>query len=602
MKTMVILSLIFVGMLLAPIIFAGLYYKKRKGSVLHISQDKIRDARYFGKSFAAMVQGHIDAAVDGKILLSRQEPYVDADITETYEEVTEDMVIARHREFRPPQAARVFEKEIYSGKNAAILNEKTEIRAMYCDKKAILGNEISVVRWVDAGDTLAVYDRCNLGISASARNQLSIGHDCTFRRLYAPLIRIGQYPDSTLDPEEGRDPRIYYLPVQTNIENNVEYLHDEMINEDGFVDFSVLSSKDVTVTEDMIVQGDIRSHRGIHLCDNSVVCGNLFAEKDIRLGRNATVLGNIFTQGNIYFEERASAGQKGKICSVIARDDISFEKDNFVFGYVACEKYGSTMELPKEEEEELPPPVFQFLTTPAGLRHLFFKNLHDFEHVDHQGYRKAEKLTDAVIPEGAVKIQKSMFFDCEVLKKVVLPNTLTAIEDYAFADCFRLEGLGDFSQMPLLKIGTSAFENCRLLRELVLPASLLSLGGAAFAGCAGIQSVTVPEDSLLERVGDHCFRGCRLLEEIWFPDTVSYIGVSAFLDCEGLKFVSVPETCAGQAGIRELTERGVQVELRPLPEEDEEEAGIPDLPEDEGARIPDLPGGDETSALEIDEV
>lgn len=570
MRTIWILTACFIVLLLAPIVFAAIYYKKRKGQILHINQNKVRDARFFGKSFSSMVRNNLATAADGKILLSREEEFLDADTAEEYEEAEKKMVIARTRPFCPPEEVRVFEKEIYSAQDAALLNQKTELRALYCEKKAVIGNDVTIDRWVDSADTLAIYDNCNLGISVSAANALSVGHNCIFRRMYAPVIRIGQYPDSDLTPEAGKDPRIYYLPVQMNKENNVRYINKERINEEGIVDFSVISPHKVTVTEGLIVQGDIRSHKNVRLCDDAVVCGNIFAEGDIWLGRNATVLGNMFSQGSIYFEERASAGQRGKICSVIAREDITFERDNFVFGYVSCERNGTTLELPKEEQDETKLPDYRTLDTPVGLKHLTFNSLYDFEHVDWQGYRKEKELEDVLIPAGAAMIQKSMFFDCRVLREAVLPDTVEVVDDYAFADCFELKEIGDFSRMPLTRIGTSAFENCRLLRRADFPAGLKVLGGAAFAGCTSLRSVTFPEDSELVQVGPHCFRGCPITE-LWFPDTLEFVGVSAFMDCAELRRVSVPETCAEQEGIKDLLERGVEVELRPVPEKEEEE-------------------------------
>ncbi len=80
-----------------------------------------------------------------------------------------------------------------------------------------------------------------------------------------------------------RMPGFYRLPVQVNRENNMRYISKEMINDEGIVDFSVLSWRNVTVTEKIIVQGDIRSHRGVRLCEDSVVCGNIFAEGDVLL-------------------------------------------------------------------------------------------------------------------------------------------------------------------------------------------------------------------------------------------------------------------------------------------------------------------------------
>lgn len=550
MQIIVGLMIGFLLMLTGPVIGAAIYYKKREGTVLHINQERVRDPRYFGKAFASMVEKGIANSEGNKIRLSREEAFFDGDKHKDYKECMEELVICQEKEFCPPASVKEFRKEIYSGENAKLTKGELKLRAVCSKKKMILGNNVTVLRWADAEETLTVYDNCDLGISASAGRKMSIGRNCQFRRLYAPVILIGQYPDSTVDPTEGKDPRIFRLPVETSKEKNMRYISKEMINEEGVVDFSVLSWRNVTVTEKIIVQGDVRSHKGVRLCDDAVVCGNLFAEGDVLLGKNAAVLGSIFSQGSIYFEERATAGQQGRISSVIARDTITFEKNNFVFGYVSCEKTGRI----GAEENHVSPSEFQFLEAHRQRKHLEFKDLYDYEHVDNQGFRKEPDLEDVVIVKGAKQIQRSMFFNCEALCRVALPPEIQRIGDYAFADCYELKELAGFSNMQLEEIETSSFENCRELSEIVFPSTVKRLGGAAFGGCVKLHAAVFPEDSELEAIGDHCFNGCSSLKELWLPDGVNVIGVSAFCGCTGLKRLSLPEGCRNEPGITELAE------------------------------------------------
>ena len=79
-----------------------------------------------------------------------------------------------------------------------------ELRAAYSKGKMILPENTEVVRWVDSDQTLAVYDGCDLGLSASARQRMCLGQGCRFRRLFAPEIYLGQYPDTLMDETEGR--------------------------------------------------------------------------------------------------------------------------------------------------------------------------------------------------------------------------------------------------------------------------------------------------------------------------------------------------------------------------------------------------------------
>lgn len=571
MAIIFVLAITFVLMLISPIVFSTIYYKKRKSTVLHINQERIRDARYFGKNFAKMVQGRLSEAKNNVILLSKEETFLDTDLAKAndYKEEMEQMVIARKKEFTAPATVKSFWKEIYCENNARILEEGTRIRAAYCRQNMILGNGILVVRWVDAEKTLAIYDHCDLGISASAGELLSIGRDCNFQRIFAPEIQIGQYPDDHLDPAEGKDPRIFRLTIQVNKERNMRYISKEMINEDGIVDFSVLSWRNLTVTEKIIIQGDVRSQRGVRLCDNAVVCGNIFAEGDVLLGKNTAVLGNVFSQGNIVLEERATVGQRGRICSVIARNHITFHGRNFVFGYVSAERGGRV--LPYPEGVEIPKKKFQFLPKAVHLQHLRFKDLYDFEHVDQQGFRKEKMLEDVVVPSGATVIPKSMFFSCKKLTWIEMPAEIREIRDYAFADCEAFEEIRGFEHMALERVGTSAFENCKRLKELQFPKCIKSLEGAAFAGCEDLRKVEFAPEAVLERIGDHCFRDCAALEEMIIPDSVTYLGVSSFRGCSALKRLSLPEHLSETAELERLTKQGVELIFRVLVEEEENE-------------------------------
>lgn len=501
----------FIILLLLPILFSALYYKKRKGEVLFINQDKVRDPRYFGKAFAALIEKNIGTAKDGRIHLSKEEPYMDGNTQKEYPDTVEKLVICRGKEFHPPQN-KEFSKEIYSEGNTFIKGDNI-LRALYSHGDIVLGNNTEIIRWVDAEGTVAVYDACDLGISATSAARMSIGKNCKFRRLFAPQICLGQYPGKISDPKEGKDERIYRLAVQTDREKNVRYINKEMVNEEGVVDFSVLSWKNVSVTERIIVKGDLRSHKGVRLCEGAIVVGNIFAEQDIVLEPDTCVLGNVFSQGNVYMAKGAAVGKQGTISSVIARGTIQAEPGTFVFGYMSCEKQGEIL----DEKDAAPLDTFSYLERIQPVKVLHFKDLEDYEGVDQQGYRFHQELEKVVIPEGAKRIPASMFFGCTSLKTVEMPDTVEEIGDFAFADCESLQNLSLSGNKCLKRIGISAFENCRSLKRMDFPASLETLDAAAFAGCESLEHVEFEQGTQLENVGDHCFQRCTKLGDVILP-------------------------------------------------------------------------------------
>ena len=261
-------------------------------------------------------------------------------------------------------------------------------------------------------------------------------------------------------------------------------------------------------------------------------------------------------------EEQSVVGRKGKISSVVARENITIEPECVVYGSISCEDIGRTVVgVRNKDEMHVSPKEFSYLGDAEYLKSLSFESLEEYENAKISGFRKEKELQDVVIPSNASDVPKSMFFSCKALEKVVLPESLKVIGDYAFADCEKLNVVKGLALTCLEKIGTSAFENCKEIKNIEIPSTVKYLRGAAFSGCASLEKIVFSPGSVLEYIGDHCFCGCKSIEEISIPDTVKYIGISAFRDCTSLKKISIPENCAGQPGITELQAMGAKIEV-----------------------------------------
>ena len=208
--------LIFVCMFSMPLLVAVLHFRMRKGQILKIRQDYVKNARYFGRSFSSLVEKALPEMKNGMIMLSRQEKVLEIDGSKEFvQPEIEDLVIARNTIFCPQQGDLHFQKEIYSEKDALFVKENIRLRAVYSKKRLLFGNKIRLLRWADAEHAVVVYDECDLGERVSSGEQLVIGFGNIFHSLYAPVIRLGQRPEEPDRFMEGRDPSISRMPATT---------------------------------------------------------------------------------------------------------------------------------------------------------------------------------------------------------------------------------------------------------------------------------------------------------------------------------------------------------------------------------------------------
>lgn len=144
-----------------------------------------------------------------------------------------------------------------------------------------------------------------------------------------------------------------------------------------------------------------------------------------------------------------------------------------------------------------------------------------------------------VIPNSVTVIENSAFARCSSLTgDLEIPDTVTSIEDNAFYGCSSLNG---YLTLPsqLTVIPNCAFWDCSQLKVqggLKIPENVKSIGWGAFRGCAQLKgSLTLPEN--IESIGRQAFYDCTGLTGTFkIPDTVTQIEQETFYHC-GLDFI-----------------------------------------------------------------
>lgn len=95
-------------------------------------------------------------------------------------------------------------------------------------------------------------------------------------------------------------------------------------------------------------------------------------------------------------------------------------------------------------------------------------------------------------------IGESMFYDCQNLKKIILPSTIQRIEGYAFFGCNGLKQI----ELPetCVAIGDYAIAFCDSLTSVTIPAGIMRIGESAFTYCTSLSTIYSEVDNMNEIV------------------------------------------------------------------------------------------------------
>lgn len=180
------------------------------------------------------------------------------------------------------------------------------------------------------------------------------------------------------------------------------------------------------------------------------------------------------------------------------------------------------------------------------------------------------KMASVNIPEGITVLEDYVFANSG-LTSIEIPNTVVEIGSYAFKNTkiveFRIPegvsivGIGAFSDNSCLTeailpdsltyIADNMFQNCYYLGDVKLPKKVITIGDYAFCGCFGLKSMILPEG--LVSIGKFAYGSCGAYDtwhlyypssgnftSIQLPSTLKYIGQYAFRDCQSLSSVEIP--------------------------------------------------------------
>lgn len=108
--------------------------------------------------------------------------------------------------------------------------------------------------------------------------------------------------------------------------------------------------------------------------------------------------------------------------------------------------------------------------------------------------------------------------------EVIIPDTVTTIENAAFMNCTSLETI--IIPDSVTYIGESAFQGCTALKNVIIGNGVKEIGDIAFKGCTALTALDLGDS--VETIGNGAFFGCDALAKVYVPASVNAIGSFAF--------------------------------------------------------------------------
>ena len=105
------------------------------------------------------------------------------------------------------------------------------------------------------------------------------------------------------------------------------------------------------------------------------------------------------------------------------------------------------------------------------------------------------------------------------IKRLVIPNNVTSIGNYAFISCNNLTSVTIGSSVT--SIGNYAFQDCSNLTSVTIGNSVTSIGKSAFGYCKKLTSVVIPNS--VSTIKNYAFIQCTKLSVVTLGKGVIYI-------------------------------------------------------------------------------
>lgn len=242
----------------------------------------------------------------------------------------------------------------------------------------------------------------------------------------------------------------------------------------------------------------------------------------------------------------------GELASVVIPDSVT-EIDNYAFEY--CEGLTS-VNIPNSvvrigDYAFLECRGLTEVTIPESVKEIGALAFDECSSLKTVNYNATECMSAGFDEEEGCCF--GLFNGCTSLTTVNIGGNVTVIPESAFGGCDKLTAVhyngdiagwckiffGDLHSNPLNK-AHNLYINNELLTDLVIPDTITEINDFAFSYATGLKSVKIPDS--VTRIGWSAFFGCTGLTTLTVPDSVTCIMPHAFSGCSSLADITIPES------------------------------------------------------------
>ncbi len=165
-------------------------------------------------------------------------------------------------------------------------------------------------------------------------------------------------------------------------------------------------------------------------------------------------------------------------------------------------------------------------------------------------FNGCDSLTNVIVPDNVLSVGANAFYGCRNLTNLTIGRAVTTIGMGAFDYCYSLAAItvnplnGSFAFVDGVLLNKSLTTVIRCLPGKAggwsMPNSVTKMEDRAFAVCERLTSVTIGTN--VTSIADDAFVLCTGLTNVTIPNGVIIIGESAFASCESLRAVTIPDS------------------------------------------------------------
>ena len=135
---------------------------------------------------------------------------------------------------------------------------------------------------------------------------------------------------------------------------------------------------------------------------------------------------------------------------------------------------------------------------------------------------------------------------------VVTINKVQTIKQKCFKNCVNIRAItldtavDNNNKYLISSINNAVFYNCQALKQIYIPDTVHTLGTDLFYGCSSLEVAVmgygIKRNGQNSQIKDRAFMNCTSLKYFVVPDTVTEIGHHSFKNCTTLEHMYLPET------------------------------------------------------------